>query len=139
VAYKSQVIATTQVRTSIAQEVYVTDYTVHHDLYGGRDLARIMFEKRFDNLELALDIARGHRLALVSFFDAFADMAQNMRIGQFYCLRNLAMCHNNWGNLEGKVRPYKIFEAKDVQLLSSDSRDDEEFTAFLKCALLQQW
>lgn len=99
-----------------------------------------MSEKQFDGLEFPLDVARGHRLVLVSFFDGFADMAEKMRRGQFYRLRNLGMFCNRWGNLEGSVKVPKSFETietKDVQLLGSDAGHDEDFKAFLKCVTLQ--
>jgi len=117
-------------------EVYVTDYTVHHELYGRRHLAHILGEKQVDGLDFALDVARGHRLVPVSFFDQHADMAEKMRVGQFYRLRNLGISRNRWGNLEGSVKVYKYFEAKDVQLVASGSGHDDEFKAFLKCVLL---
>lgn len=135
--YQQQVIATTPLRTSTTQEVYVTDYTVHHELYGGRGLAQILTDKQFDDLDAALDLARGHRLLLITFFDGFADMAEKMRTGQFYRLRNLAVLRNLYGNLEGRVKVYKALETKDVQLLSSNAQDEEDFAAFLKCGLLE--
>ena len=88
-------------------------------------------------MDFALDVARGHRLVPVAFFDALADMAEKMRIGQFYRLRNLGIRRNQWGHLEGSVKVYNSFEAKDVQLLGSDAGHDNEYQAFLRCALLQ--
>jgi hypothetical protein len=98
-----------------------------------------MSAKQFNDLEFPLDVARGHRLVLVSFFDGFADMAEKMRRGQFYRLRNLGMFCNRWGNLEGSVKVSKNLEieTKDVQLLGSDAGHDEDFKAFLKCVTLQ--
>jgi len=126
----------TQKRTPAVHEVYVTDYTVHHELYGAKHLAQILCEKLVDGLDFALDVARGHRLIPVSFFDTHADMAEKMRVGQFYRLRNLGISRNRWGNLEGSVKVYKCFEAKDVQLVASGSGHNDEFKAFLECVLL---
>ena len=81
-------------------------------------------------------MSRRHRIVPVSFFDTPADMAKKMCVGQFYRLRNLGISRNRWGNLEGSVKVYKFFEAKDVQLVASGSVHDDEFNAFLKCVLL---